>query len=58
LRLPNKPLNRQGEFTPHCAAYVNKVLEDNGIESWGNAYEVNKLFKNIYNGYSDIKSEE
>lgn len=57
LRLPEKPLNKSGNLTKECAAYVNKVLEDNGIESWGDAFAINKQFKEIYNGYSGLEPQ-
>ena len=54
LKLPKKPIDRYGNLTDQCAAYVNKVLMDNGKFSKGNAPQVNRQFKTIYNGYSNI----
>lgn len=58
LRLPSKSIDRNGNLTNQCAAYVNKVLDDNGIESYGDAPAINKQFKEVYSGYSDIDSKE
>ena len=54
LKLPKKPIDRYGNLTDQCAAYVNKVLMDNGKFSKGNAPQVLQQFKTIYNGYSGI----
>lgn len=54
LKLPKKPIDRHGNLTDQCAAYVNKVLMDNGKFSKGNAPQVLQQFKTIYNGYSGI----
>ncbi len=37
IKLTNKPVDRNGKFTPECAKYVNGQLAMNGINSWGDA---------------------
>lgn len=54
IKLPGKAINSKGQLTNECAEYLNSVLRKNGINSWGNAYAVNKQFKTFYNGYNKV----
>lgn len=54
LKLPEDAVDRNGNMTDQCAAYVNGVLKRNGIKSWGNSYHINSQFKSFINGYDNI----
>jgi hypothetical protein len=41
LKLPKNAIDRNGNLTNECAAYINGILKRNGINSWGNSYEIN-----------------
>lgn len=45
------PTNRDGTQTNECAAFVNGELYRNGIKSYGDAYDINGQFNEIFNGY-------
>ncbi len=54
IKLPEKPIDRDGNLTSECAAYVNGILKKNGIKSWGHSYQINSQFKDFINGYDNI----
>lgn len=54
LKLPKNAIDRNGNLTNECAAYINGILKRNGINSWGNSYEINDQFKSFINGYSNV----
>lgn len=58
LKLPDNPIDRNGNLTPECAAYINGVLKRNGINSWGNSYQINNQFKDFVNGYNNINKPD
>ena len=49
-----KGCDRNGNYTEDCAADTNRWLQERGVESYGNAYEVPSQFKSVVNGYKTV----
>lgn len=52
--LYKKGKDRQGNYTEECAADTNRWLHEQGVESFGNSYEIPAQFKPVINGYSTL----
>lgn len=56
LSIPDTTIDRNGNLTTECAAFVNGILERNGIRSGGDSYQINSQFKTFLNGYEGLNS--
>lgn len=43
--------DKWGKYTEDCAADTNRWLQEQGIESYGHAYQVPDQFRKVFNGY-------
>lgn len=56
FKLSNQPFDRHGNLTRECATYVNGELSRNGIELYGNSYELgSKGLPKVASGYDNLK---